>query len=110
MIHLTTHLVNEVRLCGPVYLRWMYPFERNMKGLKAYVRNCNNPEGCIAKSYIAEEALEFCKEYVSNMCTIGLPPRHVETPSTDKPLPSRKFEQVDHFLIYQAHLYVLQNT
>ena len=37
MIHLTTHLVNEVRLCGPIYLRWMYPFERNTKGLKAYV-------------------------------------------------------------------------
>ncbi|RVW67500.1 hypothetical protein CK203_063103 [Vitis vinifera] len=27
MVHLTVHLVREVRLCGPVYLRWMYPFE-----------------------------------------------------------------------------------
>ena len=26
MVYLTVHLVNEVRLCGPVYLRWMYPF------------------------------------------------------------------------------------
>ena len=110
MIHLTIHLVNEVRLCGPVYLRWMYPFERNMKGLKAYVRNRNNPEGCIAESYIAEEALEFCAEYVSNMRTIGLPPGHVETSSIDKPLPGGKFEHVDHSLIHQAHLYVLQNT
>ncbi|RVW33032.1 hypothetical protein CK203_101237 [Vitis vinifera] len=28
MLHLTVHLVREVRLCGPVYMRWMYPFER----------------------------------------------------------------------------------
>ena len=54
--------------------------------------------------------MEFCAEYVSNMRTIGLPLGHVETSLIDKPLPSGKFEQVDHFLIHQAHLYVLQNT
>ncbi|XP_075475397.1 uncharacterized protein LOC142506126 [Primulina tabacum] len=30
ILHLTVHLVREVRLCGPVYFRWMYPFERSM--------------------------------------------------------------------------------
>ena len=60
MLHLTVHLVREVRLCGPVYLRWMYPFERFMKVLKGYVRNRNRPEGCIVECYIAEEAIEFC--------------------------------------------------
>ena len=28
MIHLAIHLGREVRLCGPVQYRWMYPFER----------------------------------------------------------------------------------
>ncbi|KAI0515863.1 hypothetical protein KFK09_008531 [Dendrobium nobile] len=28
MVHLLIHLVEEVRLCGPVLYRWMYPFER----------------------------------------------------------------------------------
>ena len=37
MVHLTVHLVNEVRLCGPVYFRWMNPFKRYMKTLKSYV-------------------------------------------------------------------------
>ena len=60
MIHLTVHLVEQVRLCGPVFLLWMYPFERDMKRLKGYVRNRSHPEGCIAESYIAKEALEFC--------------------------------------------------
>ena len=37
MIHLPVHLVGSVKLCGPVYLRWKYPFEREMKILKDYV-------------------------------------------------------------------------
>ena len=28
MIHLQIHLGREIRLCGPVHYRWMYPFER----------------------------------------------------------------------------------
>ena len=37
MMHFTMHFEREVRLCGPVYLRWMYPLERFMKVLKVYV-------------------------------------------------------------------------
>ncbi|KAL6315174.1 hypothetical protein AAG906_037406 [Vitis piasezkii] len=73
MLHLTVHLVREVRLYGPIYLRWMYPFERFMKVLKGYVQNCNRPEGCIVECYIAEEAIEFCIEYLSNIDAIGIP-------------------------------------
>ncbi|KAK9206706.1 hypothetical protein WN943_016985 [Citrus x changshan-huyou] len=75
MVHLMVHLVREVKLCGPVYLRWMYPFERDMKKLKGYVRNRNRPEGCIAEAYIAEEAVEFCSEYLSGVDAVGLPSR-----------------------------------
>ncbi|KAL0544363.1 hypothetical protein IC582_019477 [Cucumis melo] len=39
MIHLIVHIVREVKLCGPIYLRWMYPFERFMKVIKNSVRN-----------------------------------------------------------------------
>ena len=27
LVYLIIHLVSEVRQCGPVYFRWMYPFE-----------------------------------------------------------------------------------
>ena len=64
MLHLTMHLIREVRLCGPFYIRWMYLFERHMKVLKGYVCNHNQPEGCITKCYMAEEAVEFCSEYL----------------------------------------------
>ncbi|KAA0060339.1 uncharacterized protein E5676_scaffold318G00750 [Cucumis melo var. makuwa] len=45
MTHLVTHLGREVRLCGPVQFRWMYPFERYMKTLKGFVRNQSRSEG-----------------------------------------------------------------
>ncbi|RVW72902.1 hypothetical protein CK203_056355 [Vitis vinifera] len=86
MLHLTVHLVREVRLCGPVYMRWMYPFERYMKVLKGYVRNHNRPEGCIAECYIAEEALEFCTEYLSGMDAIGIPSSMKDEWKCGKPL------------------------
>ena len=39
MVHLMIHSVEELFLCGPVYIRWMYPFERYYKTLKGFVRN-----------------------------------------------------------------------
>ena len=64
------HLVREVRLCGPVYFRWMYLFERFMKVLKGYVRNHTRP---VAECYIVEEGIKFCTEYLSNVDAIGIP-------------------------------------
>ncbi|RVW86524.1 hypothetical protein CK203_042135 [Vitis vinifera] len=73
MVHLTVHLVRDVRLCGLVYLRWMYPFERFMKVLKAMYEIIIRPEGCTVECYIAEEGIEFCSEYLSNVDAIGIP-------------------------------------
>ncbi|KAL6320534.1 hypothetical protein AAG906_007613 [Vitis piasezkii] len=86
MIHLIVHLVKELRLCGPVYMRWMYPFERYMKVLKGYVRNHNRPEGCLVECYIAEEALEFCTKYLSGMDAIGIPSSMKDEWKCGKPL------------------------
>ena len=71
MIHLTVHLNKEARLCGPVHFRWMYPFERYMKTLKDYVRNCARPEGCIAENYLAEESMRFFGHFLQKSSEIG---------------------------------------
>ena len=111
MTHLMVHLVREVRLCGPVHFRWMYPFERYMKTLKGYVRNHHRPEGCIAECYVAEEALEFCSDYLKNRKSIGKPHEHVdERIRSGKPLSKATIDAVDAQLLDQAHLYVLRNT
>ena len=54
MEHLIVHLVRDIRQCGPVYLRWMYPVERYMKILKGYTMNLHRPEASIVERYIAE--------------------------------------------------------
>ncbi|XP_058195233.1 uncharacterized protein LOC131311699 [Rhododendron vialii] len=112
MVHLTVHLVREVQLCGPVHFRWMYPFERFMKVLKGYIHNHNRPEGCIAERYIAEEAVEFCAEFLSKVDAIGVPISKNMTAddSIGRPLPGGKVTAIDRELWEQAHLYVLENT
>ncbi|BBH07274.1 hypothetical protein Prudu_019154 [Prunus dulcis] len=82
------HLVREVRLCGPVYFRWMYPFERYMKVLKGYVQNRTRPEGCIAERWSAFKPKDGSFKAIIS-CTVSV---------------------VDQDLLNQAHLYVLENT
>ncbi|KAI5328227.1 hypothetical protein L3X38_027624 [Prunus dulcis] len=108
MVHLVVHLVREVRLCGPVYFRWMYLFERYMKVLKGYVQNRARPEGCIAEQYKAEEAVEFYIEHLSDVRTVGVPSS--QKMGVSKPLSGCTVSLVDRDLLNQVHLYVLENT
>ncbi|XP_026453753.1 uncharacterized protein LOC113355176 [Papaver somniferum] len=50
-IHLMIHLADEALNSGPVRFRWMYPFERLMKGFKGLVRNKRYIDGCITRGY-----------------------------------------------------------
>lgn len=113
MVHLTVHLVREVQLCGPIHFRWMYPFERYMKVLKGYVRNRYHPEGCIAESYIAEEAVEFCTDYLADEKAIGIP-LNKNFVACDfeigRSLPGGMLVRVERNVLEQAHRYVLENT
>jgi len=70
MTHLMVHLVVEVKLCGPIHTRWMYPMERYMKSLKTYVQNMARPKDSMVEGYTMEEAIGFCKEYMQNFKTI----------------------------------------
>ncbi|CAL2238708.1 unnamed protein product [Prunus armeniaca] len=102
MVHLVVHLVREVHLCGPVYFRWMYPFERYMKVLKGYVQNRTRPEGCIAERYIAEEAVEFCTEHLSDVSTVGMPSS--QKMGVSKPLSGCTMSVVDRDLQHMIHI------
>ena len=114
MMHLTVHIVREVKLYRLVYLRWMYLFERYMKVLKNYVRNRHHLEGCIAESYIVEEAIEFCSDFLSRIDPIGLAINRLDASldnsSFGRPLSSRVSFRSEQDLLYQAHRYVLANT
>ncbi|RVW35629.1 hypothetical protein CK203_106307 [Vitis vinifera] len=109
-VALRSVLPKHVRLCGPVYFRWMYPFERYMKVLKGYVRNHNRPEGCIAECYLAEEAVEFCTEYLSGTDAIGIPKSNNYDNKFGRPITGGRSTNIDHKSWLQAHHYVLENT
>jgi hypothetical protein len=62
MIHLLTHLVDELEICGLVGARWCYPMERYLNVLKRYIRNGAWPKACMAFGYMYDEVLGFCME------------------------------------------------
>ncbi|GJQ89762.1 uncharacterized protein Tco_0000901 [Tanacetum coccineum] len=73
MVHLVSHIVREIKTCGPTFLRNMYPFKRYMGILKGYVRNRSRSEGSIIEGYTTEEAIEFYKDYLNGVKTVGIP-------------------------------------
>ena len=111
MVHLLVHLVREIKLCGPVYLRWMYPIERYMKILKGYVKNPYRPEGSMIERYIAEESIEFCSDYMTSTNPIGVPRTSwLNKFSTSKSIRGVNVVTKDREELLQAHLYILNNT
>ena len=111
MVHLVVHLVREIRFCGPIYMQWMYPFERYMKILKGYVKNQCCPEASIIERYISEEAIEFYSEYMLIEKSIAVPQtcwhshRLMSKSSKGVHVISKSKEEV-----LQTHLYILNNT
>ena len=41
-----------------------------MKVLKDFVRNPARPEGCIAESYLAEECMKFCSDFLKKSTNV----------------------------------------
>jgi hypothetical protein len=72
MTHLSYHLVEELDLCGPVFIRWMYPVERYMKTLKTYVRNMAQSEASMAKGYLKDECIGFITEYLQRFDVVHM--------------------------------------
>ena len=54
MVHLSVHLVDDIKLCGSVFLRNMYPFERFMGILKHLCRNRYHLEASIMQGYVSQ--------------------------------------------------------
>ncbi|KAL4032733.1 hypothetical protein IC575_005815 [Cucumis melo] len=110
MIYLTVHIVREVKLCDPIYLQWMYPFERFMKVIKNSVRNRYRLKGCIIESYLIEQAIEFCSDFLSGVDLIGPETHksqdHLDTSNIGRSLSMGVPFKPEQELLHQAHQYV----
>nr|GEY31169.1 hypothetical protein [Tanacetum cinerariifolium] len=72
MVHLVSHIVVEIKACGLVFLRDMYPFERYMGFLKGFVRNQARPDVSIVEGYYFEELIEFDADYLDGVENISI--------------------------------------
>jgi hypothetical protein len=87
----------------------MFPYERFLAVLKAYVRNRAHPEGCIMEGYTIEEVVECCADYVKDGKQIGLPiPLHEG--SLRGRMGQKTFADKDYNLVSEAHFSVLQQV
>ncbi|KAI3682163.1 hypothetical protein L2E82_50097 [Cichorium intybus] len=109
MVHLISHIVREIKACGPVFLRYMYPFERYMGFLKGYVRNRYRPEGSIVEGYATEEVIEFCTDYLKGVKTIGVPQSRHEGRLEGAGIIGLKMVVPDRDEFHVAHFTVLQH-
>jgi hypothetical protein len=109
MVHLTVHLLKQTKICGPAFMREMWPFERYMGILKSYVRNRAKPEGSIIEGYTTEEAIEFCIDYMAETDPIGVPTSRHEGRLAGVGTTGRKRIVPDQASYAQAHFAVLQH-
>ncbi|XP_024013416.1 uncharacterized protein LOC112087769 [Eutrema salsugineum] len=115
MVHLIVHLGREARLGGPVHFRWMYPFERYMKVLKDFVQNPARPEGCIVDSYLAEECMQFCSQFLKKTTSVeDKQERNTDYESHSilegRPISAATTIELTELEKKIAHLAVIQNT
>jgi hypothetical protein len=80
MQHLLVHLPWEAKVGGPVQFRWMHSQERELKKLRATVRNKTRVEGCIAEAFTCKEITNFSSMYFSrtNNVNAHTPRYHIE--------------------------------
>ena len=81
-----------------------------MKILKGYTKNLHCLEASIVERYIAEEAIEFCSEYMEKKIPIGVPKSWHNERVRGKG--SRGLSVITPSLeeLQQAHLYILNNS
>ena len=109
MVHLIVHIVREIKMCGPVFLRSMYPFERFMGILKSYIRNRSRREGSIVEGYATEEVIKFCVDYMAQVELIGVPRSRHEGRLEGIGTIGRKAITPNMDVYAQAHFTVLQH-
>lgn len=109
MVHLVVHIVREIKLCGPVFLRWAYPFERHMVTLKDKVKNPAHPEGSIIQGITTEEVGEFVAEFMAKGEPIGLSKSRHEGRLDGHGVVGAKDVSVPAVKQNQAHLFVLHH-
>jgi len=65
--HYLIHQVEEIELCGPVSTRSMWMVERQLKSLKAFVRQRARPEGSMVEGYMVYQSMVYINQYLPKL-------------------------------------------
>ena len=65
--HYLIHQVEEIELCGPVHTRSMWMVERQLKSLKAFVRQRARPEGSMVEGYMVYQCMVYISQYIPKL-------------------------------------------
>lgn len=109
MVHLVVHLPREIKEYGPVFLRYMYPYERHMGTLQDKAKNKANPEGSIINGIKAEEAANFCVIFLARAEEIGVPKSRHEGRLQGKGTIGRKAVRPPLEIFRKSHCFLLQH-
>ena len=88
------------------FLRWMYPVKRYLKVLKGYTKNQYKPEASIIERYVAEEAIEFCTQYIDSLEFVGLLESHHDRTWVGKGTRGYNVVTMTRHDVSQVHLYI----
>jgi hypothetical protein len=83
-VHLTTHLIKEIKLLVPVFLYQMYVYKRFNGIRKTIVRNRACPKSSMVQGYYREEGMEWALNYADPSNPIGVFKSHHEGRLTGK--------------------------
>jgi hypothetical protein len=72
MEHYMIRLADHIFVLGPLYMHYMYPYERHIIVMKGYVRNRAHPEGSMIEGYTIEEIIEYNADYIKYGKPIGV--------------------------------------
>jgi hypothetical protein len=65
--HYLIHQVEEIELCGLVHTRSMWMVQRQLKLLKAFVRQRARPEGSMVEVYMVYHCMVYISQYLPKL-------------------------------------------
>jgi hypothetical protein len=107
-IHFTTHLIKELKLLGPIFLHYMYAYERFNGTLKTFARNQAYPEGSMVQGYCTKETMVWGLNYANLSNPICVLKYRHEGRLTGKGIIGKKAITPDPNLFRRDHVHVLQ--
>ena len=61
------HQFAEIELCGPIHTRSMWMVERQLKSMKAFVRQRARPDGSMVEGYMVYQCTVFISQYLPKL-------------------------------------------